>query len=147
MFKPFAALFLAASAVYASAEPVVEAYETLLSSLEAEVVALETVQQASDAAGVVASVQNALNTQQQLRESLRGEGEKELWVYIDNTAGVKQPLVDVLVRLAVQFTRMEENNFFDNAELRELLSPQIVPDAKSEKAKLEKMRAIDHDDD
>ena len=75
MFKPFAALFLAASAVYASAEPVVEAYEILLSSLEAEVVALETVQQASDAAGVVASVQNALNTQQQLRESLRGEGE------------------------------------------------------------------------
>lgn len=147
MFKPFAALFLAASAVYASAEPVVEAYETLLTSLELEVVALEMVQQAADAPGAVASVQVSLNTQQQLRDSLRGDGEKELWVYIDNTADAKQPLVDVMVRLAVQFKRMAENNFFDNAELRELLSPQIVPDAMSEKAKLEKMRAIDHDDD
>ena len=147
MFKPFAALFLAASAVYASAEPVVEAYETLLASLEQEVVALEKVQQAADAPGAVASVQAALNTQRQLRDTLRGDGEKELWVYIDNTADAKQPLVDVMVRLAVQFKRMAENNFFDNGELRELLSPQIVPDAMSEKAKLEKMRAIDHDDD
>ena len=147
MFKPFAALFLAASAVYASAEPVVEAYETLLASLEQEVVALEKVQQAADAPGAVASVQAALNTQQQLRDTLRGDGEKELWVYIDNTADAKQPLVYVMVRLAVQFKRMAENNFFDNAGLRELLSPQIVPDAMSEKAKLEKMRAIDHDDD
>ena len=147
MFKPFAALFLAASAVYASAEPVVEAYETLLASLEQEVVALEKVQQAADAPGAVASVQAALNTQRQLRDTLRGDGEKELWVYIDNTADAKQPLVDVMVRLALQFKRMAENNFFDNAELRELLSPQIVPDAMSEKAKLEKMRAIDHDDD
>lgn len=147
MFKPFAALFLAASAVYASAEPVVEAYETLLASLEQEVVALEKVQQAADAPGAVASVQAALNTQRQLRDTLRGDGEKELWVYIDNTADAKQPLVDVMVRLAVQFKRMAENNFFDNAELRELLSPQIVPDAMSEKAKLEKLRAIDHDDD
>lgn len=147
MFKPFAALFLAASAVYASAEPVVEAYETLLTSLEQEVVALEKVQQAADAPEAAASVQAALNTQQQLRDSLQGDGERELWVYIDNTADAKQPLVDVMVRLAVQFKRMAENNFFDNAELRELLSPQIVPDATSEKAKLEKMRAIDHDDD
>lgn len=147
MFKPFAALFFAASAVYASAEPVVEAYETLLTSLEQEVVALEKVQQAADASEAAASVQAALKTQQQLRDSLQGDGERELWVYIDNTADAKQPLVDVMVRLAVQFKRMAENNFFDNAELRELLSPQIVPDATSEKAKLEKMRAIDHDDD
>ena len=147
MFKPFAALFLAASAVYASADPVVDAYEALLASFEQEVVALEKIQQAADAVAAVASVQAALDTQKQLRVTLGSEGEKELWVYIDNTAGAKQPLVDVMVRLAVQFKRVEENQFFDNAALRELLTPQIVPDATSEKAKLEKMRAIDHDDD
>lgn len=144
MLKHLATLLVAGTALYAAeADPMAEATDRLLQALEQEVEALENIGTAADAPAAVEAVRASLQTQKKLFEV----DVKELWLYIDNTEGVKQPLVDVMVRLAVQFKRLSENNYFDNAALRELLAPQIVPDEASGKAKLEKMRTIDHDED
>ena len=71
----------------------------------------------------------------------------ELWLYIENTEGVKQPLVDVLSQLALQMARIEEAAYFNYAGLQELLAPQTVETPEVQNAKLEKIRAVDHDDD
>lgn len=144
MLKHLATLLVAGSALYAAeVNPMAEATDRLLRALEQEVAALEEISSPADAPAAVEAVRASL----QVQKELFGVDARELWLYIDNVDGVKQPLVDVMVRLAVQFKRLGENQFFGNADLRELLAPQVVPDAASEKAKLEKLHSIDHDED
>ncbi len=49
----------------------------------------------------------------------------ELWRYIDNTPGVKQPLITILEDTMVQLQRIEQANFFENNELRRRLTPMV----------------------
>ena len=119
------------------------AYESLLSALTREAVALEKIEEPADAAGVVEEVRAALLTQ----KGLLSVDAAELWQYIDNTDGKKQPLIDVLERLALQFGRLEETDYFGNPELKALLSAQIEENPEAAKAKREKVHAVDHDED
>lgn len=48
-----------------------------------------------------------------------------LWNYINNTAGAKTRLVEVLERLAIEFRRLEQAEFYGCAGLREALAPQL----------------------
>lgn len=144
MLKHLATLLVASTALYAAeADPMAETCDRLLAALEKEVEALESIGSAADAQAAVAPVRASLLEQ----EDLFAVDAKELWTYIDNTAGVKQPLVDMLIRLAIQFNRASAANFYDNAELRSLLSPQVVADEAVQKARRAKLHAIDHDED
>lgn len=120
-----------------------KAYESLLNSLTQETEALEKIEEAGDVAGVVGDVRAALAAQ----KALLVVDAKELWLYIDNTEGKKQPLIDVLERLAIQFGRLEKTNYFDSADLRALLSAQIEENPEAARAKREKIHAVDHDED
>lgn len=69
---------------------------------------------------------SALRKSLQEQNDLFGADDEALWDYISNTDGVKKPLVELLERLGTQFRRMEENNYFDHTELKNLLYTQIV---------------------
>lgn len=137
-------VFFASSALYAAEnDPMACVYESLLHALNQEVAALEKIEEPADAAGVVEEVKAALTAQKELL----AVDAKELWQYIDNTEGKKQPLIDVLERLALQFGRLEKTNYFDSADLRSLLSAQIEENLEAARAKREKIHAVDHDED
>lgn len=135
----------AATALYAQAsEPMADACDRLLSALEIEVEALEQIQQPQDVAEALGELHDAVKTLEALTASVDSA---ELWLYIENTEGVKQPLVDILSQLALQMARMENAAYFNHAELKELLAPQTEETPEMQNAKLEKIRAVDHDDD
>ncbi|MDO4221087.1 MAG: hypothetical protein Q4C88_03060 [Akkermansia sp.] len=78
----------------------------------------------TDAASAAAAVPQLHACLEKLA-SMRGEGENELWSYIDNTPDVKTRLVEVLERLAAQFRRLEQAEFYRCAELQSALAPQL----------------------
>ncbi|MBR1982664.1 MAG: hypothetical protein IKA23_07930 [Akkermansia sp.] len=144
MHKFLLPVFYASTVLYAAeTDPMADACKRLYQSMEQLVETLESIQAASDASAAVPGVREALGVQ---RELLSVDA-AELWRYIDNTANAKQPLVDMLERLAVQFARLEATDYWGCAELRELLSPQMVEDASLKPAKTRKIRAVDHDDE
>lgn len=121
-----------------------DACDRLLSALEKEVEALEQIQQPQDAAAVLSELHDALKELEALAASV---GDAELWQYIENTEGVKQPLVDILSQLALQMARIEDAAYFNHAGLQELLAPQTEETPEVQNAKLEKIRAVDYDDE
>ena len=135
----------AVSALYAPAsEPMADASERLLSALEKEVEALEQIQKPEDAAEVLGELRDALKELEAMAASV---DDAELWQYIENTEGVKQPLVDILSQLALQMARIEEAAYFNHSGLQELLAPQTEETPEVQNAKLEKIRAVDYDDE
>ena len=135
----------AVSALYAHAsEPMADASERLLSALEKEVEALEQIQKPEDAAEVLGELRDALKELEAMAASV---DDAELWQYIENTEGVKQPLVDILSQLALQMARIEEAAYFNHSGLQELLAPQTEETPEVQNAKLEKIRAVDYDDE
>ena len=146
MYKTLASLFIASSVLYASeAEPMAAVCDRLVAALEQEAEALEALTEGGDVSAPLAKVRESLAAQQELLAVDAGL----LWQYIDNTEGVKQPIIDVLQRLALQFDRVEKARFFGSAELRKLLGPQVLATPATERAnraKLEKLREIDHDE-
>ncbi|MBR5330818.1 MAG: hypothetical protein IKV13_04940 [Akkermansia sp.] len=135
----------AVSALYAQAsEPMADASERLLSALEKEVEALEQIQKPEDATEVLGELRDALKELEAMAASV---DDAELWQYIENTEGVKQPLVDILSQLALQMARIEEAAYFNHSGLQELLAPQTEETPEVQNAKLEKIRAVDYDDE
>lgn len=144
MYKMLVPFLVASSAIYASENnPMADVCDRLLSALEQETSALTRMQSGTDVEAALDELRASLNT---LKE-LMAVDQKELWLYIDNTKGVKQPIIDELERLALQFARIQQAGFFNNAELRELLAPQVITDPEAQKAKREKLREVDHDED
>ncbi len=88
-----------------------------------EIAALESVRDADTAAAATPALAAALAALAAMDRSR--EAEKELWEYIDNTDGVKQPFIELLQRLAVQFIRLAEADYYGCAPLRDALAPQI----------------------
>ena len=121
-----------------------DASERLLSALEKEVEALEQIQKPEDAAEVLGELRDALKELEAMAASV---DDAELWQYIENTEGVKQPLVDILSQLALQMARIEEAAYFNHSGLQELLAPQTEETPEVQNAKLEKIRAVDYDDE
>ena len=56
-----------------------------------------------------------------------------LWLYIENHPDVKNELMERLLKLAVQFQRLQKAKFYGNAELRQALAPQLTPPAAPSK--------------
>ena len=137
-------LFAATAMYVQAAEPMADAWERLLNALEKEVEALEQMQSPQDVDNALLELRDAVQTLATLAATV---DEKELWQYIDNTADKKQPLVDVLSQLALEFSRIEMAGYFNNGELKTLLAPQIEETSDIKNAKLEKIRVADDDDD
>lgn len=128
IYLPTVALVCAAAAAQAATPA--ETCAALCEALEQEVTLLQRVTDAASAKEVLSDLRKSMNAQQELFSA----DDKELWEYIDNTYGVKQPLVELLQRLAGQFTRLEEVKFYDCAELKEQLYDQILTDMENAKA-------------
>ncbi len=114
-----AALVVAPAAV-ASPEA---ACQQLRAALERELAILRSVQDSSSAAAALPQLQAVLRELAEMDRSY--EAEKALWEYIDNTTGVKLPLVELLQSLAIEFTRLEDAAFFGHEGLRAQLAPQL----------------------
>ncbi len=129
--KQFLPLFsLAALVVAASAEASPEAAcEQLREALTQELKVLESIQDAASAAASYSSLETALQTLASLDRS--PEAEKALWVYIDNTEGLKLPLIELIQLIAVEFTRLENASFYGHEGVAELLAPQLKAPEKS----------------
>jgi hypothetical protein len=147
MYKTLASLLIAGSAVYAAeADPMADVCDRLVAALEQETAALESITSAESVPAGVVQLRASLDNLQELMSV----DSKELWLYIDNTDGVKQPIIDALEALALQFARMEKEDFFGSEELRGILAPQALETDDTEAArhaKREKLREIDHDED
>lgn len=94
----------------------------LREALQAQVELMEGVRSAEDASKAI----SPLRKSQEKQNELFGADDEALWEYISNTDGAKQPLVELLQRMAVQLSRLEDCNYYDNAELKELLYTQVV---------------------
>lgn len=110
-----------APAVWAADSPE-ETCTKLREALQQEVELLEGLRSADDVKGMLSDLRRS----QKKQTELFGGDDAALWEYISNTDGVKLPLVELLQRLAVQLSRLEDCNFYDNAELKELLYTQVV---------------------
>ncbi len=124
---PLLSLVALVATVSAEASPEA-AYGQLCTALSQELTALESVTDAASAAAAYPSLEEAIRTLASMERSY--EAEKELWVYIDNTEGVKTPLLELLQRLAVEFTRLENASFYGHEGVAKLLAPQLTPPAK-----------------
>lgn len=123
--RPFACSLAVAACVAPAAWAADSPEETcakLREALQEEVELLEGLRSADDVKGMLSDLRRS---QQKQTELFCGD-DAALWEYISNTDGVKQPLVELLQRLAAQLSRMEDCNYYDNAELKELLYTQIV---------------------
>lgn len=143
MFKMLVPILMAGTALYAAeTEPMAAVCDQLLAALEQETASLTKMQAADDVPAALEELRASL----QKLEALMAVDAKELWTYIDNTTGAKQPLVDELERLALQFARVQKAEFFNNAELKSLLAPQVLEQPKTHRSKREKLHEIDHDE-
>ncbi len=143
MFKMLVPILMAGTALYAAeTEPMAAVCDQLLAALEQETASLTKMQAADDVPAALEELRDSL----QKLEALMAVDAKELWTYIDNTTGAKQPLVDELERLALQFARVQKAAFFNNEELKSLLAPQVLEQPKTHRSKREKLHEIDHDE-
>ncbi len=124
---PLAAAFVATASADSSPEV---AAQQLSEALGRELAILSSVQDGATAAAAVPQLQAVLGELAAMDRSY--EAEKALWTYIDNTDGVKLPLIELLQRLSIQFTRLEESRFYGNAELKTTLTPQLHAPQKEE---------------
>lgn len=147
MYKTLVPLLFASVAVYAAdADPMADVCDRLVAALEQETEALASITQPADVPAAMEKLQASLAAQ----KALFSVDAKLLWQYIDNTEGVKQPIIDAMEELALQFARVVSAKFYDNAELRAVLAPQVLATKETQKAnhaKREKLREIDHDED
>ncbi len=93
--------------------------------LAREVAVLQTATDAASASAAVAPLAEVLRALGAMDRS--PEASKALWIYIDNTEGVKGPLIELIQRLTIEFTRLQDAAFFGSAELMSLLAPQLSP--------------------
>ncbi len=125
---------LSLSSLVAMAESAPEAAcRQLRESLTQELTVLRAMTDASSAAGQLPALQAVLATMAAMDRSY--EAEKALWAYIDNTKGVKMPLIELLQQIAIEFTRLEEADFYGHEPLRQTLAPQVIPPQKEPVAK------------
>lgn len=117
----FALAACIAPAAHAADSPA-EVCTKLNAALTQEVELLEKLRSADDVKGILSDLRRS----QKKQSDLFGSDDAALWDYISNTDGVKQPLIELLQRLAAQLSRLEDCNYYDNAELKELLYTQIV---------------------
>ena len=122
----YSLIFTAPIVCAADLAPLAEAGQRLQAALEKEVLALEGVNTAADVGAALVDIRASLQEQ----KSLFSVDEKDLWLYIENTASLKDALIELLERLSVQYARMYRSNYYDSGELREIFASQIEPPAE-----------------
>ncbi|MCQ2364832.1 MAG: hypothetical protein MJ051_04700 [Akkermansia sp.] len=126
LFAASALLFAACVAPAAlAADSPEETCAKLRAALQTQVELMEGVRSPEDAAKAVSPLRKC----QKAQDELFGAEDAALWEYISNTDGAKQPLVELLQRMAAQLSRLEDVNYYDNAELKELLYTQVVTES------------------
>ena len=86
---------------------------------------LEVLQSVTSDASAQAALPALDKVQQELRKFYTQADEAALWRYIDNTPGIKQPLITILEDTMVQLQRIEKAYFFKNGELKRKLKPMV----------------------
>ncbi len=123
-------LFALAAVLPAAAATPDEACKQLRTALEQELAILEPLVDAAGADAALPKLDAVLKELAAMDSS--PEAQKALWEYIDNTEGVKLPLVELLQCLAMEFARLEKADFFGHEGLRAALAPQVTPPAPKE---------------
>lgn len=101
-----------------------EAYTQIAEGLRAEVRLLTSIVDAASAQETLPQLSRVIAELAALNSRV---DERELWRYIDNTSGLKQPLIEETELLFVQLKRLEQARFFGNARLGKLLRPMLSP--------------------
>lgn len=99
-----------------------DVYGQLAEGLRQEVQLLSGISDAGSAQAALPALEQVIRTLAALNEQM---DEKQLWRYIDNTPGLKQPLIEEIERLFVQLQRLEKAQFFGSEELHDLLRPML----------------------
>lgn len=104
--------------------------KSLSRGLAEEEQVLAGVQDAATAAAAVPELQRVLAE----LSALHGQGDPTgVWLHIENTPELKNELIERLLKLAVQFRRLQKERFYGNNELGALLAPQLKPAAAAAK--------------
>ncbi|MDO5471308.1 MAG: hypothetical protein Q4F38_08400 [Akkermansia sp.] len=104
--------------------------KSLSRGLAEEEQVLAGVQDAATAAAAVPELQRVLAE----LSALHGQGDStSVWLHIENTPELKNELIERLLKLAVQFRRLQKERFYGNNELGALLAPQLKPAAAAAK--------------
>ena len=106
-----------------------EDYDKLLHAITTEVTILHGITDEASAASSVEHLESHLLLMAQLRKST---DETALWRYIDNTPGIKAPLIEQLEFLFVELQRIEKAEFFHCERLQQLLRVQVTPASSPE---------------
>ncbi len=75
----------------------------------------------SDAKTARAALVPLSESMQYLRKMTEDTDNAELWRYLDNTPGVKLPIITILEDMMVQLQRLEKAHFFGDAELQRMI--------------------------
>ncbi len=86
---------------------------------------LQSVKDAPSAAATLPELETVLAELAAMDRS--PEAQKELWLYIENTPGVKQPLIELVQLLCVELVRLQKQDFYGHEGLRAALAPQLPP--------------------
>lgn len=81
----------------------------------------------SDAETAHAALVPLSESMQYLRKMKGDTNNAELWRYLDNTPGVKLPIITILEDMMVQLQRLEKAHFYGNEELRRMLGQWLNP--------------------
>ncbi len=119
----FLALPLAAALCAPALATPEEACRQLGDALAREVEVLGSMTDAASAAAALPQLKAVLAELAAMDRS--PEAEKALWIHIDNTPGVKQPLLELVQRLCIQLRRLQKQKFYGNKGLRQALAPQF----------------------
>ncbi len=110
------------TAYVAQAEGEKEVYTRLKTDLQEQLRVLRSMTNPASTQAGIPALDKVLK---RLRELNTQTDEAELWRYIDNTPGVKQPLITILEDTMVQLHRIEQAKFYANKELRRRLAPML----------------------
>ena len=102
------------------------AYEKLATALHREVELLSNITDASSAKAALPELRRVVEELKALRTQTDSE---QLWRYIENTPGIKQPLLDDAERLLVELQRLESAKCYAVQPLYNLLRPMLTPAA------------------
>lgn len=103
-----------------------EVCQRLASALHREVSLLSGIADEATARAALPDLEQTLSELRALHEQVDSE---QLWRYIENTPGIKQPLLEDAERLLVELQRLEMAQCYGVKQLRALLSPMLTPGA------------------
>jgi hypothetical protein len=123
-----ALLSVAACVVHAAGEE--DVCKRLSAGLAEQESVLMGAQDAATASKAVPELRRVLADLSSMHQQVDADA---LWLYIENHPDVKNELMERLLKLAVQFQRLQKAKFYGNAELRQALAPQLTPPAAPSK--------------